>query len=225
MPALVRSREHAGRVSASAFMAQIKRLAAGAAVIVLSDAWQSIAVFCKTNCIREPADVKRLKIATYAAGDGFEPMLKAAGVASVDLVQGEVTAALKSGVDVLVASPVAARRTIELLNCVTVPGEYTFGFGYLPLLGSKQTFGRLNANQQNVVLKMARALESVNADGFTQMDDYIAGMLATSGVQTVTLSQGSYEAWLKVAQASTYKEFAAVVPDGRQLLDAALAVK
>jgi TRAP-type transport system periplasmic protein len=225
MPGLIRNREHAGRVNASAFMAQIKRLAAGAGVIVLSDAWQSLAVFSKKTCIRAPEDVKGLKISTYAAGDGFTSLLKAAGAASVDIVQGEVTAALRSGADALVASPVTGRGKIELASCATVPGEYTLGFGYLPLLGSKVTFGRLNANQQNVVLKVAKALETANADGLKQMDDYIVAMLGTSGMQTVALSQGNYEAWLKVAQASTYREFASDVPDGGQLLDAALAVK
>jgi TRAP-type transport system periplasmic protein len=39
------------------------------------------------------------------------------------------------------------------------------------------------------------------------------------------LGPADYEAWLKVAQGSTYKEFAAAVPDGKQLLEAALAVK
>ncbi len=225
MPGLIRNREHAGRVGASTFMAQIRRLAANAGAVVLSDAWQSIAVFSKKNCIRIPADVKGLKILTYAVGDSFAPLLMAAGAASVDVVEGEVTAALKSGADALIASPVASRRSIELANCATVPGEYTLGFGYLPLLGSKATFGRLNANQQNVVLKVAKDLESYNADGLKQMDDYIIGMLGTSGVQTVVLGASEYEAWLKAAQGSTYKEFAAAVPDGKQLLEAALAVK
>jgi TRAP-type transport system periplasmic protein len=225
MPGLIRNREHAGRVSASPFMAQIRRLAANAGVIVLSDAWQSIAVFSKKNCIRIPDDVKGLKIVTYAVGDGFAPMLMASGAASVDIAQGEVSAALKSGADALIASPLTGRGSIELANCATVPGEYTLGFGYLPLLGSKTTFGRLNANQQNVLLKVAKALESDNADGLKQLDDYIIAKLGTSGVQTVVLGPTDYEAWLKVTQRSTYKEFAAAVPDGKQLLEAALAVK
>jgi TRAP-type transport system periplasmic protein len=148
----------------------------------------------------------------------------AAGAASVNIVEGDVTAALKSGSDALIA-PATVRRPIDLATCATVPGEYTLGFGYLPLLGSKATFGRLNANQQNVVLKVAKALDSVNADGLKQLDDYIIAMLGTSGVQTVVIGPADYEAWLKVAQGSTYKEFAAAVPDGKQLLEAALAVK
>jgi hypothetical protein len=141
MPGLIRNREHAGRVSVSPFMAQIRRLAANAGVIVLSDAWQSIAVFSKKNCIRIPEDVKGLNILTYAAGDGFAPMLMAAGAASVDIVQGEVSAALKSGADALIASTVTGRRPIDFASCATVPSEYTLGFGYCRCLARRQRSG------------------------------------------------------------------------------------
>ena len=39
------------------------------------------------------------------------------------------------------------------------------------------------------------------------------------------MSQPEYDAWLKIAQESSYKEFANEVPDGKKLIDAALAVK
>jgi hypothetical protein len=39
------------------------------------------------------------------------------------------------------------------------------------------------------------------------------------------MSQAEYDAWLKIAQESSYKEFANEVPDGKKLIDAALAVK
>ncbi len=44
-------------------------------------------------------------------------------------------------------------------------------------------------------------------------------------VEVVTLSAAEYEAWVKVAQQSSYVEFAKEVPDGKQMIDAALAVK
>ena len=41
----------------------------------------------------------------------------------------------------------------------------------------------------------------------------------------VTLTPAEYDAWLKVAQQSSYAEFAKEVPDGKKLIDEALAVK
>jgi hypothetical protein len=39
------------------------------------------------------------------------------------------------------------------------------------------------------------------------------------------LSAAEYDAWLKIAQASAYKEFATNVQGGKELIDEALAVK
>jgi hypothetical protein len=41
----------------------------------------------------------------------------------------------------------------------------------------------------------------------------------------VTLTPAEYDAWVKIAQDSSYKQFAAEVPDGKKLIDEALAVK
>jgi TRAP-type C4-dicarboxylate transport system substrate-binding protein len=225
LPGLVRNREHADRVNASAFLAQIKRLSADAGVLVLADAWQSVAVFSRKGCIRKPGDVKGLKIVIYGTGNGAEPMLRTAGAAAVEPMEGDLANVFKSGADALVSSMVAARSMAEPARCVTVPGEYTLGFDYVPLLGSKKTFGRLSASQQSVLLRATKAMQQAQADGLKQLDDYLSGMLTTSGVQTVALSEADYAAWLKVAQASAYQEFAATVPGGKELLDEALAVK
>ena len=46
-----------------------------------------------------------------------------------------------------------------------------------------------------------------------------------NNVEIATMSPAEYDAWLKVAQESSYKEFASEVPDGKKLIDEALAVK
>jgi hypothetical protein len=46
-----------------------------------------------------------------------------------------------------------------------------------------------------------------------------------NNVEVVTMTPAEYDAWIKVAQDSSYKEFADEVPDGKKLIDAALAVK
>jgi hypothetical protein len=44
-------------------------------------------------------------------------------------------------------------------------------------------------------------------------------------VEVVTLTSAEYEQWLKVAEKSSYAEFGKEVPNGKQLIDAALGVK
>ncbi len=53
-------------------------------------------------------------------------------------------------------------------------------------------------------------------------------MVATfkkNNVEVVTLTSEEYDAWLKIAEKSSYKTFASEVSDGKKLIDAALAVK
>src|SRR3954467_7143649 len=62
MPGLVRNHERAARLNDSKFMKDIKAKIDKAGVIVLSDAWLAGAVASKKACIRNPADIKGLKI-------------------------------------------------------------------------------------------------------------------------------------------------------------------
>jgi len=223
MPALVPNYEHARRLGGSAFMAQIKRVAATAGVVVLADIWMSTSIISKKGCIRRPEDVRGLRV--YTLGEGFEVMLRAAGATLVEAPDADIPAAFKSSADVAVTSPVLGLRVAELAKCVTIPGDYSLGLGYLPLLASKKGFERLNRTQQSVLLKVAKEAESSLADGYRNLDEYLVRMLGTSGVQTVTLSKADYDAWIKLAQASAYRDFAATVPGGKQLLDDAVAGK
>ncbi len=219
MPGLVRSHEHARRVAASPFMTQIKRTAAAAGVIVLADSWISMSVISKKGCVRRPDDVKGLKI--YALGASFEAVLQAAGATLVDSTE-DFSTILRSSADAMVVSPISALPVTELARCVTISGDYTLGFTYLPWLISRKSFERLNKDQQNALLK---AGESVGTEGNKDVDDYLVRMLAASGVQTITLSEADHGAWVRLARTTVYKDFAAKVPEGKQLIDEALAVK
>jgi TRAP-type transport system periplasmic protein len=219
MPGLVRSHEHARRVAASPFMTQIKRMAAAAGVIVLADTWVSMSAISKKGCVRRPDDVKGLKI--YALGASFEAVLQAAGATLVDSTE-DFSTILRSSADAMVISPISALRVTELARCVTISGDYTLGFTYLPWLISRKSFERLNKDQQNALLK---AGERVGIEGNKDVDDYLVRMLPASGVQTITLSEADHGAWVRLARSTVYKDFAAKVPDGKQLIDEALAVK
>ena len=46
-----------------------------------------------------------------------------------------------------------------------------------------------------------------------------------NNVEVVTLTPAEFDAWVNVAKQSSYDEFAKEVPDGKALIDQALAVK
>ena len=226
MPGLVRNHERALRLNDSEFMKEIKAKIEKAGVIVLADAWLAGAVASKKGCVRKPEDIKGLKI--RSAGPTFAAMWQHAGASIVSIPSNEVYNALQTGVadatDTSTGSFVSF-RLYEQVKCITAPGENALWFMYEPVLMSKRSFGRLNKQQQDALIAAGKKSEAFFNKASKGLDDEMIEAFKKNNVEVITLTPAQYDAWLKVAQDSSYKEFAAEVPDGKKLIDAALAVK
>jgi TRAP-type C4-dicarboxylate transport system substrate-binding protein len=226
MPGLVRSHERAARLSDSKFMKEIRGKIEKAGVIVLSDAWLAGAVASKKGCIRTPADIKGLKI--RSAGPTFAAMWQAAGASIVSIPSNDVYNALQTGVadatDTSSGSFVSF-RLYEQVKCITAPGDNALWFMYEPVLMSKKSFDRLDKKQQDILLKAGKKAQDYFAKEAKGLDDEMVKAFKDHNVEVVTLTPAEYDAWINVAKQSSYAEFAKEVPDGKQLVDDALAVK
>jgi TRAP-type C4-dicarboxylate transport system substrate-binding protein len=226
MPGLVRSHDRAQRLNDSAFMKEIKSQIDKAGVMVLADAWLAGAVASKKGCIRKPEDIKGLKV--RSAGPTFAAMWQAAGASIVSIPSNEVYNALQTGVaeatDTSSGSFVSF-RIYEQVKCLTAPGDNALWFMYEPLLMSKKSFSRLNKKQQDVLLRSGRMSQEYFAREAKGLDDEMVKVFRDHKVEVVTLTSAEYDAWLKVARASSYAEFAKEVPNGQKLIDDALRVK
>lgn len=226
MPGLVRNHERAKRLNDSDFMKEIKAKIDRAGAMVLADAWLAGAVASKKGCIRTPADMKGLKI--RSAGPTFAEMWQAAGASIVNIPSNEVYNALQTGVadatDTSTGSFVSF-RIHEQVKCVTAPGENALWFMYEPVLMSKRSFARLNKAQQDALLAASRKSEAYFDAESKGLDTQMVEAFRKAGVEVVTMTGAEYDAWVKLAQESSYKRFSTEVSDGRKLIDAALAVK
>ena len=226
MPALVRNHERAGRLNGSPFMQDIKSKIEKAGVVVLADAWLAGAIASKNACIRKPDDIKGLKV--RSAGPTFAAMWQQAGASIVSVPSNEVYNALKTGVadatDTSSGSFVSF-RIYEQVKCLTAPGDNALWFMYEPVLMSKKRFDALSSQQQDALMKTGKAAEKFFNKASQKLDDEMVGIFRKNGVEVITLSASEYEAWVKLAQQSSYKEFASEVPDGKHLIEQALAVK
>src|SRR5881397_395749 len=226
MPGLVRSHERAQRLNNSPFMKEIKAHIDKAGVVVLADAWLAGAIASKKGCIRRPEDIKGLKV--RSAGPTFAAMWQQAGASIVSVPSNEVYNALQTGVadatDTSTGSFVSF-RIYEQVKCITAPGDNALWFMYEPVLMSKKSFDRLNKQQQEVLLKAGKKAEEFFNQATKKLDDEMVDTFKKNNVEVATMSQAEYDAWLKIAQESSYKEFANEVSDGKKLIDAALAVK
>ncbi len=231
MPALVRSHDRAARLNDSPFMKEIKAKIDKAGVIVLADAWLAGAVASKKACIRKPDDIKGLKV--RSAGPTFAAMWQQAGASIVSVPSNEVYNALQTGVadatDTSTGSFVSF-RIYEQVKCITAPGDNALWFMYEPVLMSKvlmskRNFNRLNKEQQDALIKAGKKAEDYFNKATKGLDDEMVATFKKNNVEVVTLTPAEYDAWVKIAQDSSYKQFAAEVPDGKKLIDEALAVK
>ena len=226
MPGLVRSHDRAQRVNDSAFMKEIKAQIDKAGVVVLADAWLAGAIASKRGCIRKPDDIKGLKV--RSAGPTFAAMWQAAGASIVSIPSNEVYNALQTGVadatDTSSGSLVSF-RIYEQVKCLTAPGDNALWFMYEPVLMSKKSFTRLNKKQQDVLLQAGKKSQQFFADKAKGLDDEMVKVFKDHNVEVVTLTPQEYDAWLKVAEKSSYAEFAKEVPNGKKLIDEALSVK
>ena len=226
MPGLVRSHARAARMAGSPFMKDIRAKIDQAGVIVLADAWLAGGVASKKGCIRTPADMKGLKI--RSAGPTFAAMWQAAGASIVSVPSNEVYNALQTGVadatDTSSGSFVSF-RIYEQVKCVTAPGDNALWFMYEPVIMSKRSFDKLDKKQQDVLVaagKKAQAFYESRADA---VNEEAVKAFRDHQKKVVTLSDADYNAWLDVARKSSYARFAQDVPNGQQLIDAALSVK
>jgi TRAP-type transport system periplasmic protein len=226
MPGLVRNHERAQRMNNSQFMKDIKVQIDKAGVIVLADAWLAGAIASKKACIRKPDDIRGLKV--RSAGPTFASMWQAAGASIVSVPSNEVYNALQTGVadatDTSSGSFVSF-RIYEQVKCLTAPGDNALWFMYEPVLMSKKSFNRLNKKQQEVLLQAGKKSQQFFADKAKGLDDEMVKVFKDHNVEVVTLTPQEYDLWLKVAEKSSYAEFAKEVPNGKKLIDEALAVK
>jgi TRAP-type C4-dicarboxylate transport system substrate-binding protein len=226
MPGLVRNHEHAARVNSSPFMKDIKEIIEKGGAHVLADAWLAGAFGGKDRCIRKPEDAKGLKV--RSAGATFAQMWAGAGASIVSVPSNEVYNALQQGVaqatDTTTSSFVSF-RLYEQLKCVTAPGDNALWFMYEPVLISKRTWDKLNDAQKKALTDASRKAEAFFNTESKKLDDEMVDTFKKNKVEVVTLSPAEFDAWRSVAQKTSYKEFAAKVPGGKDLIDKALSVK
>ncbi len=226
MPGLVRNHDRAMRMNNSPFMKEIKAIINKAGVIVVADAWLAGAFASKKDCITTPESIKGQ--VTRAAGPAFEQMLVGAGASISSMPSSEIYTGMQTGVlDAANTSSgsFVSYRLYEQVKCLTAPGTNALWFMYEPILMSKRSYDRLKPEQQKAIMDAGKKAEAYFLGEAKKLDDEMVEKFKASGVQIVEMSKENYDAWLAIAKNTSYKEFAAKVPNGQKLIDEALAVE
>ncbi|MEC7816198.1 MAG: TRAP transporter substrate-binding protein DctP [Pseudomonadota bacterium] len=226
MPGLVRNHERAQRLNDSEFMGMIKKVINDAGAIVLADAWLAGGFASNKQCITSPDTVEGQTL--RAAGPAFDEMLATAGASIASMPSSEIYTAMQTGVldgANTSSGSFVSYRIYEQVTCLTAPGENALWFMYEPVLISERSWNSLNEAQQAALIEAGQKAEDYFVKEAAGLDDKMVEVFKENGVEVVQMTPENYEAWLKIAQESSYKTFAENVPNGQALIDAALAVE
>lgn len=226
MPGLVKNHDHAARLNESPFMAKIEELMAQDDVMVLVHGYLAGGFASTGACITAPEDVSGMQM--RAAGKAFEQMLAAAGASITSMASSEIYSALQSGVlDAVNTSSESfvSFRLYEQTTCFTPAGDTALWFMYQPLIMTKSTFDGLTAEQQAALTAAAGKAQAMYLEEAKRGDAEAAEAFRGAGVEIAQMSQADFDAWRALAEESAYAAFVEETPDGRMLLDLALAVE
>lgn len=226
MPGLVKNHDHALRLNKSAFMQRIKKIMDDAGVVVLADTWLAGGFVSKKQCILEPDDVKGQ--AFRAAGKAFNQMLAGAGASITKMPSSEIYSGLQTGVldgANTSSASLVSYRIYEQVKCLTAPGDNALWVMYEPILMSKKTFNSLTKAQQKVLMEASKKAEIFATEGAKKADAKLVDAYKKAGVKVVTMTAKQAAMWRKIADKTSYKDFAEKVKGGRELLDMALSVE
>ena len=226
MPGLVGNYDRAAKLNDSEFMKKIKKVINDAGVVVVADGWLSGAFASKKKCITDPDTIKGQ--VTRAAGPAFERMLVAAGASIASMPSSEIYNGMQTGVlDAANTSSASfvSYRLYEQVKCLTAPGKNALWFMYEPVLMSKKTFDKLTKEQQDAIMAAGEKAEVFFDGAARKGDQKLIDAYKKANVEVTEMSKDDFNAWLAVAKESAYKEFAGKVSGGKELIDAALAVK
>jgi TRAP-type C4-dicarboxylate transport system substrate-binding protein len=96
---------------------------------------------------------------------------------------------------------------------------------YEPVIASKRTLARLKPEQRKALLAAAKKAEEYFDQEVRKGDKKLMDTYKKAGVEVTEMSKAEFDAWLTVAKASSYKNFAEKVKGGDELIRKALAVE
>lgn len=223
MPGLVKNHDHAARLIASPFMAEIEKVLNDDDVMTLVHGYLAGGFASVDGCVRRPEDVKGKSV--RAAGKGFEEMLQAAGASIASMPSSETYNAMQQHVLQALntsSSSFVSFRLQELAKCYTPAGDIALWFMYQPMLINKTTFDRLTPDQQQALRDASAKAEAYYLAEASKEDATSVEVFRAAGVEIADLTQDDFDAWKALAETSSYKSFEG---NGKKLLDMALSVE
>jgi TRAP-type C4-dicarboxylate transport system substrate-binding protein len=227
MPCIVKDHQHGMRWKDAPIGKEIEKICEKNGIKIITWAWCGGGIATKAKAIIKPEDLKGLKI--RAAGKMFETMLHSGcGAAITSMPSSEIYFALQTGVlDACMTSSSSfeSYRLYEQVHYYTSPRKTTTWYMFEPLVMSMITWKKLSPDQQKMVMEVGKELEKFTLKEADLDDTEVTDLFKAKGVNVHDMTPGEFEVWAKVSKETAWKDYAAKVKGGKELLDMALAVK
>ena len=226
MPALVTSYEQGLRWKDAPIGKELTRIVEEKGVKIITWVWQAGGIASRGKAVISPDDVKGLKF--RGGSKEMDVMLKAAGASPTNVPSSEIYSAMQSGVlDAALTSSTSliSFRLHEHAKHVTTARDKTFWFMFEPIMMSKASFDKLTPEQQKIVMEVGASLEKFGMDAAKADDQKLAEVYKSAGDGVQDMNEAAFAKWREVARGSSWKDFEEKVPNGKKLLDMAVAVK
>lgn len=226
MPALVTSYEQGLRWKEAPIGKELSRIVEEKGVKIITWVWQAGGIASRGKPITSPEDVKGLKF--RGGSKEMDMLLKAAGASPTNVPSSEIYNAMQSGVlDAALTSSTSliSFRLHEHAKHVTTARDKTFWFMFEPIMMSKASFDKLTPEQQKIVMEVGAGLEKFGMESARADDQKLAEVYKAAGDAVHDMNEAAFAKWRDIARASAWKDFEERVPNGKKLLEMAVAVK
>lgn len=222
MPALVPSYEQGALWKNAEVGKLLSKVLNDKGVLIVSWVWQAGGVASRPRPLLAPEDAKGLKV--RGGSREMDMMLKAAGASVITLPSNEIYAAMQTGaMDAAMTSSTSfiSFKLEEIAKHLTTGRNKTYWFMLEPLMISKEVFGKLPKNQQDVVMAVGAELEVFGQDAARADDKAVAEIYAKAGAKVYDLDEATLKKWQVIARETAWKDFAEKSESCAALLKAA----
>lgn len=189
---------------------------------ILTWLWYGGGIGSRGKPVVLPPDASGLKF--RAAGKFFEYMLNTQGASITSMPSSEIYMALQTKVlDACMTSAESfiSFRLYEHLEYFNTPENYAIWYMAEPIVISMQTWNSLTPEQQKIILEVGVAMEKKARDDAVAANKEVSKVFTEKGVKVHAMTKEEWQKWRKVAEETSWKEFAEKVPNGKELLDLA----
>lgn len=225
MPCLVTSYEQGAKWKTAPVGQALSKVVENKGVKIISWIWQAGGVASRGAPIVTPENVKGVKI--RGGSREMDVMFTAAGAQVSTMPSNEIYIGMQTGAlaaAVTSSTSLISFRLEELTKSLTAGRKGSFWFMLEPLLVSKDIFEALPADQQKAILEVGTEMESWGTAEAKKDDETCAKVYGDKGAKVVDFTPEDLAKWRAVAEASSWKDYAAKSSEAAELLKLAKAV-